>query len=459
MTLNKTETSVELAQIEEMIDQRKEAYLETLYKLLRIESISAQNKGIDEACEMIKEEMEAAGIATTIIPYAGNPFVYGEIIKDPEAFTLLIYGHYDVQPPDPVDEWLSPPFEPTIRDGKIYCRGVGDNKGQLMAQILAIKSYIDTAGELPINVKFIFEGEEEISSPNLASFVADNKELLKADLVYTSDGPKHDSGAPLVLLGVRGLTYIELKAKGAKWDNHSGNKGNISPNPAWKIIDLLNTMRDPDGRILIDGFYDHIRPITKKEEELIRNLPFDKANIAEQIGYDQFDLEKEDYYRKLTMEPTFNIAGFTSGYGGEGSKTIIPSTATLKMDIRLVVDQDPEDVFNKFAAHAKKYAPDIEVKNLGGMKPSRTPADLEIVGVVTNAVRNAFRQEPVLQPGMGGSLPDYVWTDVLETPSIIIPYANFDEANHSPNEKMGVDDFVNGMKCTCHVIAEIAKHR
>ncbi|WP_019412633.1 M20/M25/M40 family metallo-hydrolase [Paenisporosarcina sp. TG20] len=456
MTNLETETSDILKRIEETIDNRKDEYLEVLYKLLRVESISAQNNGIDEACIMLKEVMEDAGIETKVIPYKKNPFIYGEIIRDPKAFTLLIYGHYDVQPPDPIDEWVSPPFEPTIRDGKIYCRGVGDNKGQLMAQILAVKSYIDTVGNLPINIKFIFEGEEEIGSPNLASFVAENKELLKADLVYTSDGPKHDSGAPLVLLGVRGMTYIELTAKGAEWDNHSGNKGNIVPNPAWKIIDLLNTMRDSEGRILIEGFYDNIRGITKREEEIIRSLPFDKKNIASQIGYEDFDMEKEDYYRKLTLEPTFNIAGFTSGYGGEGSKTIIPSTAVLKMDIRLVVDQDPDDIYEKFSAHVKKYAPDIEVKKLAAMKPSRTSSNLEIVDVITNAVRKAFRQEPVLQPSMGGSLPDYVWTDVLETPSIIIPYANFDEANHSPNEKIGVEDFINGIKCTCHVIEEIA---
>ena len=445
-----------LLDIEHLIDSRKDEYLEVLYELLRLESISAQNKGIVETTEKLKAIMEDAGIATRIIPATGNPVVYGEIITDPNAFTLLIYGHYDVQPPDPVEEWLSPPFEPTIRDGKIYCRGVGDNKGQLIAQVLAIKSFLAIKGKLPINVKFIFEGEEEVGSPNLAQFIAEHKDLLKADLVYTSDGPKHDSGAPLVLLGVRGLVYVELVAKGAKWDNHSGNKGNIAPNPAWKLVELLHTIRDSEGRVLIEGFYDNIRVPTKKEIDLIQSLPFDKESLATQIGYEDFDMDGEEYYRKLTLEPTFNIAGFSSGYSGEGSKTIIPASATLKMDMRLVVDQDPEDIFEKFSAHVKKHAPDIEVKNLGMMKPSRTPADLEIVNVVTTAVRKAFKQEPVLQPSMGGSLPDYVWTDVLGTPSILIPYANFDEANHSPNENMGIDDFINGIKCTCYVIEEIA---
>ncbi|MDQ0338127.1 acetylornithine deacetylase/succinyl-diaminopimelate desuccinylase-like protein [Caldalkalibacillus uzonensis] len=451
-----------LSQISNLIDERKTQYLEQLFKLLRQKSISAQNIGIAECADLLQGMMEEIGISTRQLPTKGHPVVYGEIVRDPEAFTLLIYGHYDVQPPDPLEEWLSPPFEPTIRDGKIYCRGAGDNKGQLMAQVLAVKTYLDVFGELPVNIKLVFEGEEESGSNHLASFVEENKELLKADLVYTSDGPMHDSGAPLVLLGVRGMLYVELTAKGAEWDNHSGNKGNIVPNPAWKLIDLLRTMRDENGRVLIEGFYDNIRQPSEVELELIKNLPFDREQVAKQVGYKDLDMDGETYYRKLTMEPTFNIAGFNSGYGGEGSKTIIPSKATLKMDIRLVVDQDPDDIYEKFYAHVKKHAPDVEVKQLGQMKPSRTPADQEIVKVVTEAVYESYNQVPVLLPSLGGSLPDYVWTKILGLPSIVVPYANFDEANHSPNENIGVNNFLDGIKCTCHVIhklGEYANHR
>lgn len=446
-----------LTKAENLISSRKEDYLNQLFRLLRQKSISAQNIGVRECAGLLKEMMDQIGINTRIMETAGHPVVYGEIMNDPNAFTLLIYGHYDVQPPEPISEWLSPPFEPTIRDGKIYCRGVGDNKGQLMAQILAVKTYLDAFGEIPINIKLVFEGEEESASANLAEFVEDNKELLACDLVYTSDGPMHDSGSPFVLLGVRGMLYVELTAKGAEWDNHSGNKGNIVPNPAWKLIDLLRTMRDENGRVLIEGFYDDIRQPTEKELQIIKELPFNQEDIAEKIGYSKLDMDGEMYYRKLTLEPTFNIAGFTSGYGGEGSKTIIPSKAVLKMDMRLVVDQDPDDIYGKFCKHVKKFAPDIEVKRLGDMKPSRTSADQEIVRVVTNAVRNSFLKEPVLQPSLGGSLPDYVWTKILNTPSVVVPYANFDEANHSPNENMGVKNFYDGIKCTCYVINEISK--
>ncbi|PAV27801.1 deacylase [Virgibacillus profundi] len=446
-----------LSEISNVIEQRKDQYLEQLFTLLRQKSISAQNIGIRDCSRLLKSMMEDIGINTRLIETDGHPVVYGEIIKDPDAFTLLIYGHYDVQPPDPLDEWLSPPFEPTIRNGKIFCRGAGDNKGQLMAQILSIKTYVDTFGELPINIKMVFEGEEESASANLPSFVEQNKELLKADLVYTSDGPMHDSGAPYVLLGVRGILYVELTAKGADWENHSGNKGNIVPNPAWTLIDLLRTMRDKNERVLIEGFYDDICKPTEKEKEIIKELPFDREQVAEKIGYKQLDMDGEAYYHKLTMEPTFNIAGFTSGYGGEGAKTIIPSQATLKMDMRLVVDQDPDDIYKKFCAHVKKHAPDIEVKHLGAMAPSRTPANQEVVDIVTKAVSESFNQKPVLQPSLGGSLPDYVWTKILGLPSVVVPYANFDEANHSPNENIGVENFFDGIKCTCHVIYRLGE--
>ncbi|MFD1037471.1 M20/M25/M40 family metallo-hydrolase [Virgibacillus byunsanensis] len=446
-----------MQQIEKLLESKKEEYLDLLFTFLKQKSISAQNVGMQACSIMLKEMMEEVGIDTTLIDTEGHPVVYGEIMNESNNFTLLLYGHYDVQPADPLEEWNTPPFEPTIVDGKIYCRGVGDNKGQLMAQLLAIKSYQEVMGDLPINVKFVFEGEEESGSPNIAKFVEDNRDLLKADLVYTSDGPMHDSGAPFVLLGVRGMLYVELTAKGGDWDSHSGNKGNIVPNPAWELVELLNTMRAKDGTILIDGFYDDLREPTKKELELISTLPFDADQLGEQIGYKDFDMTREEYYRKLTLEPTLNIAGFHSGYGGEGSKTIIPSTAMLKIDMRLVVDQDPDDILDKFIKHVKKHAPDVEVISHGSMKPSRTPSDSKVVSVVKHAVENAYKKKPILQPSLGGSLPDYVWTQILGVPSVVVPYANFDEANHSPNENMGVDNFFDGIMCTCHVIRELGE--
>lgn len=447
-----------LDNIKEFIENNQDSYIEQLFTLLRQKSISTQNDGIMECAELLKDMMEELGISTQIMKSNGHPIVFGNMMKDESFFTLLIYGHYDVQPPEPIDEWLSPPFEPTIRDGRIYGRGAGDNKGQLMAQLLGIKTYLAHFEDLPINIKFVIEGEEENGSPHLAPFVEDHQELLKADLVYTADGSSHNSGAPLILLGARGSLDLELEAKVAQWDNHSGNTGNIVPNPAWKLINLLKTMCNEDGQVLIDGFYDNILPPSTREKELLQKLPFDAEDIGSKIGYPKLQMDGETYYHKLTMEPTFNINGLQSGYTGEGMKTIIPSTATVKMDVRLVIDQDPMDIFDKICQHVQKHDDDIEVKFLSAMKPSRTSADLEIVKVITNAVHLAYQQEPLIQPSLGSSLPDYVWTKILEVPSIIMPYANFDQRNHSPNENIEIDYFLNGINCTCHVIHALGEY-
>ncbi|CAD2074926.1 N-formyl-4-amino-5-aminomethyl-2-methylpyrimidinedeformylase [Jeotgalicoccus aerolatus] len=443
--------------MDDFIRQHCDDHLDQLFNLLKIKSISADTDEIRNCANVLKVDMESLGIHTEIIETAGNPVVYGEILNDKNRFTLLIYGHYDVQAAEPLELWDSNPFEPEIRDGRIYARGVGDNKGQLMAQLLGLKTYQALYGELPINVKFIFEGEEELGSVHLAEFVENHKKLLEADLVYTSDGSSHNSGNPLILLGVRGVLTLEMTAKGADFDNHSGNTGNIVPNPAWKMVELLNTMRDDNGKVLVDGFYDHIREPSDKEIELLKQLPYDQADIAEKIGYKDLDMDGASYYHKLTMEPTFNIAGIESGYTGKHAKTIIPASATVNMDIRLVADQDPEYVFEKIEDHVKKVNPDVVVTYKGAMRPSRTPAELEIVQVVTDAVGHAYGKVPLVQPSMPGSLPDYVWTEILNTPSIIMPYANFDQHNHSPNENLKVENFLNGIKCTCNLVKELGE--
>ncbi len=447
-----------LVDMEKLIDERREIYLEQLFTLLRQKSISAQNIGILETATMLRGMMEDIGINARLIETDGHPVVYGEVIRHPGAFTLLIYGHYDVQPAELADGWDSPPFEPTIRDGRIYCRGAGDNKGQLMAQLMAVKTYLDVRHSLPINVKFMFEGEEESGSPNLAVFVEQHKELLACDLVYTSDGPLHETGLPMVVLGVRGMLYVELSCQTSKWDNHSGNKGNIVPNPAMRLIQLLASMRDgEDGRVLIDGFYDNVQEPTEAERAHLRQLPYDNAQAGRQAGYEELDMDAETYYRRLMYEPTLNICGFSSGYSGEGSKTIIPAKATVKMDMRLVAGQDPDDIYQKLCAHVARHAPGVEVRHLGDMKPSRTPVHHPLVQQVIAAVESAYRQPPVVAPALGGSLPDYVWTQILGVPSVLVPYANSDEANHSPNENIGVENFVNGIRCACHVIDRIGR--
>ncbi|WP_257958704.1 M20/M25/M40 family metallo-hydrolase [Bacillus sp. V3-13] len=443
--------------VNNLIEKKKQEYLDDLFRLLRQPSISAQNKGITECVNLLTDLMESSGITTKVLETQGHPIVYGEVISAKNKFTILIYGHYDVQPPEPFEEWISPPFEPEIRNGKIYARGAGDNKGQLMAQVLAVKSLLETHGELPVNVKMVFDGEEESLSRNFAPFVVNNKDLLKADVVYTSDGPMHVDGTPMVMLGCRGMLYVEIEAEGAIRDNHSGNKGGISPNPAWTLIHLLDTMRSSDGTVLIDGFYDNVRTPTDFEIDLLRKLPFDSKEAAHVIGLPALEMDGEEYYRKLSLEPTFNISGFSSGYTGGGAKTIIPSKARVKLDIRLVVDQNPEDIYQSISNHVKKHAPGAKVTCIGKVEPSRTPVELKVVQTIVKAINKAYSREPIIMPAIGATFPDYVFTKILGLPSILVPYANADENNHSPNENMKVECFFNGIKATCQVLLDLGE--
>ncbi|MDQ0207616.1 M20/M25/M40 family metallo-hydrolase [Alkalicoccobacillus murimartini] len=444
--------------IDTLVQEQKQQSIETLFTLLKQESISTQNKGMRECASLMQELMREVGIIPELHETKGHPILYGELASPNEsAPTILLYGHYDVQPPDPLDHWISPPFEPTIRDGRIYARGAGDNKGQIVAQLLGVKAYLEVYESLPVNLKFVIEGEEEMGSVHLPEFVQEHKDMLQADLVYTADGPSHNSGLPLVLLGVRGMLALEIEVEGATFDNHSGNTGNIVPNPAWELMELLQTMRGPDGRVLVDGFYDHIRPSTPEEDKLLKELPFNAKEVGEKIGFPSLDLDGDSYHRKLTMEPTFNIFGLKSGYLDEGVKTITPSKASVKIDTRLVVDQNPKDVFDKIERHIKAHLPQAKVNFLGSMDPSRTPVSTKIVQKAIRGIKEAYNQDPLIQPSLGGSLPDYVWTNILEAPSMLMPYANFDQHNHSPNENIAVENFLNGISCTAHVIHELGK--
>jgi acetylornithine deacetylase/succinyl-diaminopimelate desuccinylase-like protein len=368
----------------------------------------------------------------------------------------LIYGHYDVQPEDPVDAWQSPPFQPTIREGKIYGRGSADNKGQMLAHVLASGALKQT-GWPAINVKFLFDGEEESGSPNLPAFLAQHKDLFKADFAYSSDGPKHESGRPVVFFGVRGLLYVELVLRGARHDFHSGNRGGVLPQPAWQLVHLLNQLYDDQGHCQLPGFYDDVVAPSEFEQQLLSTLPFDKDEFLRITGLPCTDLNAASYWRKLMFEPTFNICGLTSGYQGEGSKTIIPARASAKIDMRLVPNQDPEKIMQSLKQFLAKHAPEVELINHGAYLPSRTPIEQPVCQTIIQAVAEAYGQDPVIQPRLGGSAPDYLMTKHLGLPSVWAPYANADEDNHSPNEKMGVKDFLDGIRCTAVVLTRVAE--
>ena len=441
-----------------LIEARREEHLAALFRLLRQPSISAQGVGVGECAELVRATMEEQGIGARLIETGGQPVVYGEAGPDGgDAPTVLVYGHYDVQPPEPLEAWTSPPFAPTIRGGRIWARGAGDNKGQFLAHILAAGALRD-AGGLPVRLKFLIEGEEESGSPHLPPFVAAHRDLLAADLAYSSDGPMAADGQPVVFFGLRGLLYIELRARGANRDLHSGNYGGTVPNPAWTLVNLLATMRDAAGRVTIDGFYDRVRPPTSFEEALLARLPHD----AEAYGA-ALDLRPEDrldaarFHRRLMFEPTCNIAGFVSGYGGPGSKTVVPHEATVKIDFRLVADQDPDELWERVRRHVARHAPWVEVVRYGSVLPSKTPPDLPVCRTVTAAVAEARGREPLVLPSLGASGPDYLFTRELGIPSAWAPYAPWDERNHAPDESIGVEDFHAGIRTSATVFARLGR--
>ena len=444
------------------IDDNSERYLEELFTLLKQPSISSQGIGIEDCAKLLAGMMEDVGIRAEILPMGGKnnpPLVYGEILSPGAEKTILIYGHFDVQPTDPLEAWDSPPFEPTIRDGRIFCRGSADNKGQLFAHVKAVEAILKTEGSLPVNLKFLFDPEEEIGSPSLDDFVMANADRFKADVAYNSDGAMDASGRPILSFGNRGNCYVEINHREANRDLHSGQFGGPAPNPNWRMVEFLNTLRDSNGRVAIDGFYDDIVPPTAAEKEAMANIPFNEASQLEYLGLQRFDGPEDlSYWEKIMFQPTLNICGYVSGYGGEGQKTVLPCSVRVKIDMRLVKNQDPPDIFNKFTRHMEKLGfDDLELKLLTTYRPAKTPIDHPMSKAVISAVRKAFESEPILYPVTGGSNPSSIICDFLKIPIVKVPYGNHDESNHAPNENMVVDLFYKGIKCSATVFYELSR--
>lgn len=440
-------TSPTLSPVFDYIGGRHDDYVARLIDYVRNPSISAHNIGIKEVSELLVNMLGELGMEVEAIPTKGHPFVLARYTVDATKPTVLLYGHYDVQPPDPLDLWESPPFEPTIRNGRIYARGVGDNKGQHFAQIMAIEAHLKVHGTLPCNVTFLLEGEEEIGSPQIADFVRDHKEQLKADFVVTADGPLHESGNSTLTYGVRGMTSFELRVRTASRDAHSGNYGGVMPNAIWTLVHLLATMKTPDGRITIEGLHDQIMPPTEADIAATKALPLDLPAYMADMGLTRLD-EPADrpFWDRLMFHPTLTINGLHGGYGGPGTKSVLPCEAVAKCDIRLVEAMTPEHVYACVKAHVAKHAPEVEVITYGSMLPSRTPLDDPWGKLIQEAIVEARDEKPLVYPSAGGSLPDYVFTKVLGVPAFVMPYANADEANHAPNENMEIALFLKGIR-------------
>jgi acetylornithine deacetylase/succinyl-diaminopimelate desuccinylase-like protein len=399
--------------------------------------------------------MESLGIQTQIIETPGHPVVFGSIGGESDK-TLLIYGHYDVQPPEPLDKWDSDPFDPVIRDGRLYARGSADNKGQLYAHLAAIESILAIKGKLPVSVKFLIEGEEEMGSPNLEGFILAHRELLESDAQYTSDASVHDSGKPMIILGMKGMVYLELTAVGPNRDRHSAEADYV-PSPVWDLVWALNSMKGSDHQVKVAGFMDSVVPPSEREKEIVAGLPVDREKLMRDRGITSMVPTVGDNFYAARMLPTFNISGFSAGYTGEGTKTVLPAEARVKLDIRLAADQKPREVYEQVKKHLADHGfHNIRVDYLNGLEPSRTDIDHPYVAMICQAVAEAFGEDVLLFPRIIGSGPDYLFTDRLGLPSVIVPYANADCGQHGPNENLVLEQFYKGIRTSATVISRFA---
>lgn len=433
-------------------EENEQSSIQKLADLVRQPSISSTGEGVEACSRLLCGYLGDAGLEACVLPTPGLPAVYAERLE-PGKPVILFYGHYDVQPPGPLDQWKTPPFEPAISGGRIYGRGTADNKGQLLTHIVAAQAFMDTDGSLPCGVKILLDGEEESGSPNLPGLVRDRKDLLKCDLVYASDGPIHQSGRPQAIFGCRGILDFEIEIRDNIRDCHSGHFGGVISNPAWRMAHLLESMCGPDGEVLVDGFYDNVRPVTPGEERLLSQIPFDEKSFLKGIGVpDQEGRGPVESLKRIMFRPTLNINGLGSGHMGEGMRSIVPYRAVCRIDVRLAADQEGDDVFDKIVRHVKERVPEASVSRVGLMEPSRTSVDLPESRAIVAAVRRSWGVEPVVMPSSGGSLPDYVFTRILGVPSATVPYANTDESNHAPNENLNLELFTQGVKTSMHVM-------
>jgi acetylornithine deacetylase/succinyl-diaminopimelate desuccinylase-like protein len=449
---------LDLTRVFDHIRANEQNFIDRLIDYVRRPSISTQNTGIDDVARFLVDEFTRMGLDAKAMPSKGYPVVVARWEKKPEARTVLLYGHYDVQPPEPIEEWTSPPFEPTIRNGRIYARGVSDNKGQHFAQMLAVESHLAIYGELPCNVVFVLEGEEENGSPNIADFFREHKaEFANVDVAVTADGPIHISGRPIIHFGVRGLAFFEMKLRTAKRSVHSGQFGNVVPNAIWKMVHLLASMKNEKGEITIDGFYDHVTPPSELELRAAAKMPPAEAETRAALELKELDQPAErPYYDRIMFHPTLNIQGLHGGYGGEGMQTIIPHEVVVKIDIRLVEAQTPDDVLAKVEAHVRRRVPEIEFRRLNSMFPSKSPMDSPYAGAIQGAIVEAQHVEPILYPVVGGSLPDYVFTKILKVPVYLVPYANADAANHAPDENLSLERYLLGIRTGAALLKHLA---
>lgn len=453
---------MELENVDRIIEENIDASIQELARLCAQPSIAAQNVGIEDCAAMVAKSLRARGFDVQILPTGGSPVVFGER-KGRSDQTLLVYDHYDVQPPEPLELWDSPPFELTQREGRLYARGVADNKGNFVERLHAIDAILAVEGELPCNVKFILEGEEEIGSVHLEPFVKSHQALLAADVCVWEIGGVDREGFPVQQIGMRGICYVELRARTANQDIHSGLGGSIFPNAAWRLVWALNSLKGPDEHIRLPGFYDKVLLPTDEEMELIADQPKLLAYYKEKydlLGYIKGISLEFELALHAVYQPTCTICGLTAGYQGEGSKTIIPAEARAKVDFRLVPNQTPAEVMQQLRSHLDAQGfEDIEIVDLGGNPPAKTDPGHPAVRMAVEANRGVYFMPTRILPMVGGSGPNYMFINYLGVPIITSGAGDPDSRTHAPNESISLDLYVKGAKHFARILKLMGEER
>lgn len=430
-------------------------WLDQLARLCAQPSVSAQNQGIAECADLVATMLQEQGYHAEVMPSDGYPVVYGEG-KGRSSKTLLFYLHYDVQPPEPLELWESPPFEMTRKEDVFYARGISDDKGHIIARLAALAAVKDVLGELPCNVKFIIEGEEEIGSPHMPAFVEKHQEKLAADACIWEFGSVDYDGTPTQSLGMRGICYVELSVQTASRDAHSGLGGSIFPNAAWRLVWALTSLKDENEQILISGFYDDVVPPSVRDLALLQKLPDQSANLKEAYDLPYFlsGLKGGMHLKqRAVFEPTCTICGLNSGYQGVGAKTVLPARASAKVDFRLVPNQRPEDIVNKLRVHLDAHGfADVVVTPLGGGRPAKVDPDHPFVKLAVETAVQVYGKAPLVEPIIGGSGPNYPFIHVLDLPVVSTGIGYPGSQVHAPNENMRLDYFIQGVQHTAQIV-------
>lgn len=452
-----------MSALDNYLDQHADRFQDELCQLLRIPSVSAMSthkEDVRRAASWVLAQFQSLGFQSELIETDGHPIVYAESAKVPGAPTVLVYGHYDVQPPDPLGEWISPPFEPTVRDGNLYARGSTDDKGQMFTHIKSAEAWIKTVGRLPLNLKYVIEGEEEVGSANLDAFVDRHHDRLACDIIVISDTSQFAPGQPAITYGLKGIAYFELRLTGPSQDLHSGVFGGAVTNPANALVRMLTALVNERGQVQLPGFYDDVLPVTDAERVAMRKLGFDEQEFMRQLGVDA--LSGEEGYTTLERRwarPTCDINGLTSGYQGEGAKTVLPARASAKFSFRLVPNQDPHQVAESLQAFlAARVPPGIKMELISfhGAPGVVVPLDSPYMEAAAKAIAAGFGRRPVFIRE-GGSIPVVsTFHDKLGVDTLLLGWGQNDDNTHSPNEKFCLADFHRGIKASAHLWQEIS---